>query len=1128
MKKMMLKSRWLGLMAALLIALMTAGDVLAIESSSTVLISHPPLENTAFANNNAWYVSAGIENGDTLALNRDNWAVYASSANNIDQADSDSYEDIFVFKRTGGEKSFDLSPALHNGDLNMPVISANGHFVVFRSTDTLTLPYARAQRTAGRSHVFVYSLCDDTRFSFQLSCAYTRPDFPSSPIAHVSAPDISSAFLNQEANATSGALVASPTTEDPRHPVAAVYSIINSTNEYPAVIFESDATNLVDSGPTSGRHLYLRIPNTSRTVLLDRNPDSNDIADGSASHPVLSSNGRFLVFVSTATNLVTGQSGYTAGTSNVFLMDRQPSGSGPLYGEPSGTSFKIYLLSKNGSTPGTQHSRYPSISSDGKRIAFHSQSVLESKDTNGLMDIYLYRWSSDPGAGTIELFSIGEGDTALDGDSRTPAINLNGTVVAFASTASNLVGEYNDAQNVFTREIDPPNRVWLVSQTTDGRPAQQYNSSALPALSEIGRYVFFSSYANLLENGQPLDSIQLFKRDQGNPPGNPYIKPSYRDFGKSTIVMEKTQKFEVEIFGTLKISNIAVEQDNGSGVYGTSTEYTIQANTGGDADCAVGNGSDPEANFWKVDDPKFPEKCYVNIKYQPTQLGQYRGRLRMLIDYGPNQAAEDRYRDRFIYLYGQGVDLVTYAPTSVNAGGVEWTPNHNNLDIPVQMTINMPMDIGQLTIDNAVFSLTEDNCSNKNYATESTCTLKLRFQPTKTGLETGTLSAPLTYQSQGSPVTNPRTLALSGTGTEREAVNRVPPVWDYGVVLLQQGTATKTFTLTGIGPVSDLSLTLEETGAVTPTHFELLENTCPSSLAKDQSCTFKVKFISTEGTWSGKVKVNTTAYGYPNRVFEIPINGAGFNNSIFSFNPEPWDYHNVAVSSSQARNFTAQALIGVQTGALSAEEYDSVTGQYQSTSTFSLLPVNETCSNKTFAVGGVCGFTVKFTPASGGNKTGRVVVPVTVNGLSFNRYIEISGVGAGGTANMYANPISIDFGNRVFRPTAESVSQQLDLTSIGTVLFGTLGTQQQDPLSGNYGGTSAFIISNDTCSGKILDSNTCTVTITYSPKAIVSLTGQLVVPYTVQSPFAAGVLYVPFYGKGVDNGKNTYLPFIKK
>ena len=89
----------------------------------------------------------------------------------------------------------------------------------------------------------------------------------------------------------------------------------------------------------------------------------------------------------------------------------------------------------------------PAISADGRYIAFSSSATnLVAGDGNGVVDIFLH----DTQTGTTTRVSVDAAGVESNGHSTNPAINEDGSFVAFQSDASNLVAnDTNGRRDVF-------------------------------------------------------------------------------------------------------------------------------------------------------------------------------------------------------------------------------------------------------------------------------------------------------------------------------------------------------------------------------------------------------------------------------------------------------------------------------------------------------------------------------------------------------------------------------------------------------------------------------------------------------------------------------------------------------
>ncbi len=208
--------------------------------------------------------------------------------------------------------------------------------------------------------------------------------------------------------------------------------------------------------------------------------------------PSVSSDGRYVAFLSSAINLVPGD---TNVFDDVFVRDRQNGSTERVSVGPLGVQ-------------GNQHSRYAAISADGRYVAFESTaSNLVAGDTNAAQDIFV----RDRVSGTTERVSVDSAGLQVSGAGE-PSISADGRYVTFHSFASNLVpGDTNGTYDCFLRDrqTGTTERISLDSSGTQGNGPSEY-----PAISADGRYAaFVSGASNLVPGGPPL-SAQIYVRDR--------------------------------------------------------------------------------------------------------------------------------------------------------------------------------------------------------------------------------------------------------------------------------------------------------------------------------------------------------------------------------------------------------------------------------------------------------------------------------------------------------------------------------------------------------------------------------------------------------------------------------------
>jgi Tol biopolymer transport system component len=219
---------------------------------------------------------------------------------------------------------------------------------------------------------------------------------------------------------------------------------------------------------------------------------ANDQSGQSATSPLLSTDGRYVVFTSAGTNLVAGD---LNGHWDVFVKDRR-----------AGTVERVSVGVAGAEADGD--SGTASISGDGRYVAFQSKATnLALGDTNGVADVFV----RDRVAGTTTRLSVNDQGDEADGPSERPAISADGKWVAFISDARNLVSGDGPATDVFVAAVQS-RAVELASVGATGTPAN--DGSEWPRLSADGRYVVYQSYADNLVPGDTNTWPDVFLRDR--------------------------------------------------------------------------------------------------------------------------------------------------------------------------------------------------------------------------------------------------------------------------------------------------------------------------------------------------------------------------------------------------------------------------------------------------------------------------------------------------------------------------------------------------------------------------------------------------------------------------------------
>ncbi len=262
---------------------------------------------------------------------------------------------------------------------------------------------------------------------------------------------------------------------------------VSITSDGRYVAYSSDASNLVSGDVNGARDVFVVDRTTLATIRASVvDGTANTSGNGFSDQPFIAGNGRYVAFRSAASNLVVGD---LPNIHDIFVRDAQLN--------------RTYLISSDvtvPAVPGDGHSLTPSISADGRYVAFASQATnLLAGDGNGFQDIFVKDWVSN----IIVRVSVQDLTGAeADGDSFTPFIASSGLYVAFASRATNLVAPLVDDNNyadIFVADLNvTPYPVSRVSVNFFGDQALNGNSYS-PSITADGRFIAFASEASNLD-----------------------------------------------------------------------------------------------------------------------------------------------------------------------------------------------------------------------------------------------------------------------------------------------------------------------------------------------------------------------------------------------------------------------------------------------------------------------------------------------------------------------------------------------------------------------------------------------------------------------------------------------------
>ena len=382
--------------------------------------------------------------------------------------------------------SQDFSGSAGNNDSSAPAISHDGRIVAFESLATNLDP----NHAAGQPDVFVkdrltelISLVSVGLFGVPANAGSEWPGLsPDGGLVSFSSsasnlvfndantkPDV---FLHDRETATT--TLVSVSSAGVQGNEESTLSAVSEQGQ--RVVFQSRASNLV-AGDTNNLFDVFVHDIASATTIRVSVTSAGVQGNGASWNPGISADGRFVVFQSSASNLVSGD---TNDAIDVFVRDLQ-----------TATTIRVSVDSRG--NEGNDNSLDPCIAGNGGRVGFRSYATnLVGRDTNGFSDIFVRDLQTSI-TSRVSLSSAAEqGNLPSSGVS----LSHDGRHVGFISSASNLVtGDSNGVTDVFVRNLET-GKTRRASVSSFGVEANQFCPAA--RLSGDGRVIAFESDATNL------------------------------------------------------------------------------------------------------------------------------------------------------------------------------------------------------------------------------------------------------------------------------------------------------------------------------------------------------------------------------------------------------------------------------------------------------------------------------------------------------------------------------------------------------------------------------------------------------------------------------------------------------
>lgn len=229
------------------------------------------------------------------------------------------------------------------------------------------------------------------------------------------------------------------------------------------VVFASYATNFIPGNTNGSQDIYVR--DTATDVITHASAAANGTqADADSEGPSISADGHYVAFSSLATNLVPGD---TNGVRDIFVKDIR-----------GGAVVKA----------STAASDFATISADGRHVSFRSGTNAYVKNLD---------------SGELKLIVANAPATAypISADCRFPV---------FATTGALVADDTNNASDVYLKDLQTAALIRISTTATGGQSA---SGGAAPTISADGRFAGFESAATDLVPADTNGAADVFVKD---------------------------------------------------------------------------------------------------------------------------------------------------------------------------------------------------------------------------------------------------------------------------------------------------------------------------------------------------------------------------------------------------------------------------------------------------------------------------------------------------------------------------------------------------------------------------------------------------------------------------------------
>ena len=713
---------------------------------------------------------------------------------------------------------------------------------------------------------------------------------------------------------------------------------------------------------------------------------------------------------------------------------------GTQYSTPGSLLLPRYLYISNNSTAPIQHSRIALSSSSPFAVVDRCPSVLEPHTVCQLQIDYLSPQTTGTTASDSMTLSLDRGLSVLVTGRTIPQPGAGGTTV-------------NPALAVTPASLNFPNAVVVTGVSASTQTATISNTGSQPfplAISLTGDFTSSTNCPSVLSGNtgcsvvisftpsQPGTRQGLLSVSTGAGTTSAYINLS----GTGTAILPSNN-------GTLDLGSTAIGQPVVQWYKIAQPFSQFNATTSGSfgvvlvEDIGYGHGQPPASAFT----PSAIGSCFncwLGVQLLPTAAGPAGAALSL--------ASSSSGRSYILTLTGNGLPLTgllltptqqDFGPVAIHSFSAPTLFTLTNL-APTTANLSSPATTGDFFVTNAPSGGVP---CNGPLAPNASCFIQVAYGPTAAGpaageltLTSDTASASASLIAYGLPDPG---LSLNPTAL---VFNNVPG-----------STATRqTITLT------DTSIYNLQIGALSSTSTSFQSATTCGTLTPGATCTITVTFIPANATVSGtlSIPVTSSAPGSPQTTYSVALTGA------------------YTIEDAGLQIIPGQAVYGpAPTSTLGLTRQFTINNLTARSLTLALsLPrqfvlADPPCT--ALAPNASCNFSVTFLPLTNGDITGTLFAQATptdgsatLNGLGY-----LEGFGIGAAALTVTGPVLpgniLDFGQLA---SGQTTSRTLTLTNSGNAALTIRRLTSGWPF-----------FSTTTCGMTLQPSESCTVSLTYSP-----------------------------------------------